>query len=190
MSAVCVCDSVCVCVCCQWNLWWNLVHLSDVYAVNVFVFLRVCSQLRVSEEQSATRKHAKKTSVFRHPAPTGSSFQKSRSCQRCITWKNTLPELMETRHLLRTHAVEHFVLLEPKRAGAHLFCADTRVGFLHGVYLWTSIVPFRTRRVTSHLVGIFFETSLRLVSPRWRSTRGSKRRCGWQTGGVSGRTSA
>lgn len=55
-----------------------------------------------------------KTSQLRHPAPKGSSFQKSRSRQYCITWKNTLPELMETRHLLRTHAVEYFVLMEPK----------------------------------------------------------------------------
>lgn len=74
---------------------------------------------------------------------------------------------METRHLLRTHAVEHFVLLEPKRAQAHL-CADTWVGFIHGDYVWASIVPFRMRHLTSHLVGFFFETSVRLVSPQSR----------------------
>lgn len=114
--------SAIVCVCVVSEISGGTLSISQMFTLLMCSFSSVYVANWGSQRSSRQRVNMqKKTSVLRHPAPTGSSFQKSRSCQRCITWKNTLPELMETRHLLRTHAVEHFVLLEPKRAEAHIF---------------------------------------------------------------------
>lgn len=186
-----MCLGVCVCVFAVTEISGGTVSVSQMFTLLMCSFSSMCMEptegLRglISNVQTCT----KRTSLLRHPALKGCSlhfrnpdFDLTSTVQH---EKNTLPELMERRQLLKIDAVEYFVLMGPNRAGAYL-CIQLlhnlgwHWGHFHPYWLdliqgnWTSIIPFRRRGVTPPPKGFFISKRISLLTRTSVSAKSSR----------------